>query len=371
MRLRRLVAQIRKEVLSVLRDPRTRVVLIGPPLVQLFVFAFAATLEVENVSLAVLDRDGGRWSHELVERVRATRMAGDVLLVDSREALAEVIDARRGLAAMTFQPDFSRRIDAGLPADVEIVLDGRRGNSAQIALGYLSTIVAELNADLAARRGGPGQAAVEIDVRHAFNPNLEYLWFTVPSLVGILSMFSALIITALSIARERELGTFEQLLVSPASPLEIIAGKCIPALIFGTVLGSVMIAAGIFFYRIPFTGSLLWLYGALVLFILSVVGVGLMISSVSRTQQQAILGAFATGVPLVLLSGFATPVENMPPVLQALAQADPLKHFLVIVQGSFLKSLPPAVILETLAPIVLIAAATLTAALVFVRGRLE
>src|SRR5690606_21709357 len=224
MRLRRLVAQIRKEVLSVLRDPRTRVVLIGPPLVQLFVFAFAATLEVENVSLAVLDRDGGRWSHELVERVRATRMAGDVLLVDSREALAEVIDARRGLAAMTFQPDFSRRIDAGLPADVEIVLDGRRGNSAQIALGYLSTIVAELNADLAARRGGPGQAAVEIDVRHAFNPNLEYLWFTVPSLVGILSMFSALIITALSIARERELGTFEQLLVSPASPLEIIAG---------------------------------------------------------------------------------------------------------------------------------------------------
>src|SRR5690606_18274909 len=193
----------------------------------------------------------------------------------------------------------------------------------------------------------------------------------VPSLVGILSMFSALIITALSIARERELGTFEQLLVSPASPLEILAGKCIPALIFGTVLGSVMIAAGVLFYRIPFTGSLLLLYGALVLFILSVVGVGLMISSVSRTQQQAILGAFATGVPLVLLSGFATPVENMPPALQALAQADPLKHFLVIVQGAFLKSLPPDVILETLWPIVLIAATTLTAALVFVRGRLE
>src|SRR5690606_24621956 len=133
----------------------------------------------------------------------------------------------------------------------------------------------------------------------------------------------------------------------------------------------VMIAAGIFFYRIPFTGSLLWLYGALVLFILSVVGVGLMISSVSRTQQQAILGAFATGVPLVLLSGFATPVENMPPVLQALAQADPLKHFLVIVQGSFLKALPPDVVLETLVPILLIAAVTLTAALFFVRGRLE
>jgi len=363
-------------MLSVLRDPRTRVVLIGPPLIQLFVFAFAATLEVENVSLAVLDRDGGRWSHELIERVRATRMAGDVLLVDSHEALAKAVDARRALAAIAFQPDFSRRIDAGVPADVQIVLDGRRGNSAQIALGYLTTIVGDLNvgdlnADLAARRGRNEPSKVEIDVRHAFNPNLEYLWFTVPSLVGILSMFSALIITALSIARERELGTFDQLLVSPASPLEIIAGKCIPALIFGTVLGSVMIAAGIFFYRIPFTGSLLWVYGALVLFILSIVGVGLMISSISRTQQQAILGAFAAGVPLVLLSGFATPVENMPPALQTLAQADPLKHFLVIVQGSFLKSLPPGVILETLVPIVLIAAVTLTGALVFVRGRLE
>ncbi|MFS8608409.1 MAG: ABC transporter permease, partial [Gammaproteobacteria bacterium] len=129
--------------------------------------------------------------------------------------------------------------------------------------------------------------------------------------------------------------------------------------------------AGIFVYRIPFTGSVLLLYAALVVFILSVVGVGLMISSISRTQQQAILGAFSAGVPLVLLSGFATPVENMPPVLQALAQADPLKHFLVIVQGSFLKALPPDVVLEPLVPILLIAAVTLTAALFFVRGRLE
>lgn len=371
MRFQRLVAQIRKEILSVLRDPRTRAVLIGPPLLQLFVFAFAATLEVENVSLAVLDLDGGKWSHELVQRVRATRMAGDVLVVESHDALAEAVDARRVLAAMAFQPDFSRRIEAGLPADVQIVLDGRRGNSAQIALGYLQSIVAELNADLAVLRGGRPPRTIAIDVRHWFNPNLEYLWFTVPSLVGILSMFSALIITALSIAREREFGTFEQLLVSPASPLEIIAGKCIPAVVIGTVLGSVMLAAGIFLYRIPFTGSVLLLYAALVVFILSVVGVGLMISSISRTQQQAILGAFSAGVPLVLLSGFATPVENMPPVLQALAQADPLKHFLVIVQGSFLKALPPDVVLETLVPILLIAAVTLTAALFFVRGRLE
>lgn len=360
-------------MLSVLRDPRTRVVLIGPPLIQLFVFAFAATLEVENVAVAVLDRDGGRWSHELVQRIGATRMAREVVPVDSQDALAEIVDARRVLAAVTFAADFSRRIEAGETASVQIVLDGRRGNSAQIALGYLEAIVADLNADIARRRGGTARIAASVDTvtRHWFNPNLEYLWYTVPSLVGILSMFSALIVTALSIARERELGTFEQLLVSPASPVEIIAGKCLPALIFGTVLGSVMIAAGIFAYRIPFTGSLALLYAALVLFILSIVGVGLMISSVSRTQQQAILGAFAVGVPLVLLSGFATPVENMPPALQAVAQADPLTHFLVIVQGLFLKALPADVIAGRLVPIALIAATTLAAALVFVRGRLE
>jgi len=366
----RLIAQVRKEMLVVLRDPRSRAVLVGPPLVQLFVFAFAATLEVENVAVAVLDRDEGRWSHEVVERVRATRMAREVITVDSPAALVDALDGRDVLLGVAFQPDFSRRIEAGKVAPMQVVLDGRRGNSAQIALGYIGTIVADVNADIARARGGAAAEPVDVIPRHLFNPNLEYLWFTVPALVGILSMFSALIITALSIARERELGTFEQLLVSPASAGEIILGKCLPALIFGTLLASVMIGAGIFVYGIPFSGSVALLYGALVLFILSVVGVGLMISSVSRTQQQAILGAFAVGVPLVLLSGFATPVDNMPRALQLAAQADPLQHFLVIVQGIFLKALPAEAVWTHLWPIAVIAVVTLGGALAFVGRRL-
>ena len=367
----RLVAQIRKEMLSVLRDPRSRAVLVGPPLIQLFVFAFAATLEVENVSVAVLDRDAGYWSRELVERIRATRMAGDVVVVDSHTELASALDGRDVLLGIAFAPDFSRRIEAGSDSPMQVVLDGRRGNSAQIALGYINTIVEGVNADIA--RGGGELRAIPVEVvpRHLFNPNLEYLWFTVPALVGILSMFSALIITSLSIARERELGTFEQLLVSPASAIEIILGKCLPALIFGTVLATVMIVAGVFAYRIPFTGSVGLLYASLFLFILSVVGVGLMISAVSRTQQQAILGAFAVGVPLVLLSGFATPVENMPRALQIVAQADPLQHFLVIVQGIFLKALPAEAVWAHLWPIAVIAAVTLGVALAFVGRRLQ
>lgn len=370
--LRRLLAQIRKELLSILRDPRSRMVLIGPPLLQLFVFAFAATLEVRSVAVAVFDEDAGRWSEELVARVGATDLVRELVAVHSGADLEAALNRRQVLLALRIPADFSRRLERGQPATLQVVVDGRRANAGQIALGYLETIVTGLSREAGAvvqPRMRPGGA--ETVVRHWFNPNLDYLWFTVPSLVGILSMFSALLVTALSIARERELGTFEQLLVSPAGAGEIIAAKCLPALIIGLVLGSVMLAAGVWVFRIPFTGSPFMLYGGMTLFMVSVVGVGLVISSLSQTQQQAILGTFAVGVPLVLLSGFATPVENMPPALQWLAELDPLKHFLIIVQGSFLKALPASAVWRSSWPMAVIAVVTLTAAVVFVRGRLR
>jgi ABC-2 type transport system permease protein len=210
-----------------------------------------------------------------------------------------------------------------------------------------------------------------VAVRNWFNPNLVYQWFIVPGLAGILAFFSALMLTALSIARERELGTFDQLLVSPASTLEIIVSKSLPALAIGTVLALLMVGAGAVLFGIPFAGSFWLLLAGLVLFILSVVGIGLMVSAVSATQQQAILGAFAIGVPAVLMSGFATPVENMPVALQWLAQAIPLTHFLEIVHGSVLRATPAADLLASLWPLALIALVTLSMAVVFVRGRLQ
>ena len=248
-----------------------------------------------------------------------------------------------------------------------MLVDGRRSNSGQITTAYLTTIAADIGAEVQP----DAQATTPVLVRHGFNPNLVYRWFIVPGLTGILALFSALLITSLSIARERELGTFDQLLVSPTSTPEIIVSKSLPALVIGTALGLFMVAAGVFLFRIPFTGSFLLLLASLVLFIASVVGIGLMISAVSMTQQQAILGAFAIGVPAVLMSGFATPVENMPLVLQWLAQAIPLTHFLVIVEGSFLKGMPATDIAANLWPLALIALVTLTAAISFVRGRLQ
>lgn len=363
----RLPAQIVKELLSYLRDPKSRLTLVGPPLMQLLIFSYAMTLDVSNVRLAVLDDDAGRASHELVARLTAARFVDSVRHVATPDELAALIDEREVLAGIRFPADFSRDVAAGRQAVAQVILDGRRANAAQITLGYLNALAAETGAALVeGGRDTPPNA-----VRHWFNPNLTYSWFVVPSLSGILAMLISVLVTALSIARERELGTFDQLLVSPARPIEIVIGKAVPALIIGTLLGGIMILAGVLLFGIPFTGSVPWLVGSLMLFILSMVGIGLMVSSVCRTQQQAILGTFSIAVPLILISGFATPVENMPAWLQTVAQASPLKYYLVIVRGSFLKALPPADVVANLWPMALIGVVTLSSAVVIVKRNLQ
>lgn len=363
----RLRAQFIKEVLSILRDPRSRMVVFVPPLLQLLVFAFAATLEVRNVDVAVYNQDAGQWSHEMIQRLDRATFINHVRYVENPAQLGDLIARGKVIAALDFPADFSRAITADRTGQVQVLVDGRRSNSGQITVGYLSTIAADVGASVVGGAGPP----TPVVVRNGFNPNLTYRWFIVPGLTGILALFSALLITSLSIARERELGTFDQLLVSPTSTLEIIISKSLPALAIGTVLGLLMVAAATGLFRIPFTGSFVLLLASLMLFILSVVGIGLMISAISTTQQQAILGAFAIGVPAVLMSGFATPVENMPVVLQWLAQAIPLTHFLTIVEGVFLKAMPAADILANLWPLAVIAVVTLGLATVLVRSRLQ
>ncbi|HZD53844.1 MAG TPA: ABC transporter permease [Woeseiaceae bacterium] len=364
----RLQAQIVKELLSFLRDPKSRFVLIGPPLIQLFVFSFAATLEVRNIDVAVLDEDAGRGSYELLAEIGASSFVDELVMARSTDELADLLNRRRALVALHIPATFSRNVAAGQPARVQLIVDGRRANSGQIAAGYITTLIGRFGSEASSttRNAPPG-----VSVWNWFNPNLIYRWFIVPGLAAILAMLISLLTTALSIARERELGTFDQLLVSPATPIEIVVSKMVPALIIGTALAMIMVAAGVFVFRIPFSGSFPLLLLSLVVFILSVVGVGLMVSSICQTQQQAILGVFTVAVPVVLISGFATPVENMPYALQVLAEASPLKHFLIIVQGSFLKALPLSDVFAHLWPMVVIAAVTLSAAVVIVQRRLQ
>lgn len=370
-RIRTLVV---KEMLAVFRDPRSRFVLVVPPLIQLIVFSFAATQEVRNVRMAVFDQDGGVAARELVSRFAGSRTFRSVRLLRGQVEVREAIDAEDALLVLSIDPTFSRDLRAGRTARVQLVLDGRRANAAAVVLGYANTIINDFSRDARSTggggRSGTGVASVVVS-RAWFNPNLSSVWNTVPALVGILTTLIGLLITALSVARERELGTFEQLLVSPLRPHEILIGKTVPAILLGLGEGALMAAAARVIFGIPMVGSPWLLLLAIFLFLLAVVGVGLFISSLAMTQQQAILGAFTFMVPAVLLSGFATPVENMHAWLAWVTYANPLRYFLVISRGVFLEGMDPDVAAMNLWPMALIAAATLGTASWFFRHRME
>jgi ABC-2 type transport system permease protein len=350
-----------KELLAVWRDPRSRVVLIVPPLVQLTIFTFAATQEVKGVPVAVLNEDGGNYGRDLVARVAGSPNFSRVLSVGSEEEARRAIDARRALMVVRVGPDFSREVAAGRPAEVQLLLDGRRSNAAQIVAGYAGEIVARYDAELSSPRGSPPPASAVVS-RVWFNPNLESEWSTVPALVAILSTLMGLMVTGLAVARERELGTFDQLLVSPLSTTEILIGKSVPALLIGTAEATGMILAGVYGFGVPFRGSVGLLYLSIVVYLVALIGVGLFVSSLAKTQQQAVLYSFMFMVPAMLLSGFASPIANMPDWLQALTWANPVRHFMTILKGLFLKDLPAAEVLRSVIPLCVIAAVALSAA---------
>ncbi|MFH1719497.1 MAG: ABC transporter permease [Planctomycetota bacterium] len=364
----RLGTLIIKELLAILRDPKGRTVLIMPPLIQLFVFSFAATQEAKNVTLAVLNRDHGLMGTELVERFRAARTFTHLISLESETHIRSTLDRQQALAVLVIGQDFSRDILAHRPTCVQFLLDGRKTNAAQIVSGYGARIVQTFQQDMV---GQQGTVPVTMAVRHWFNPNLDFKWYTVPSLVAVISTLIGLLVTSLSVAREREMGTFDQLIVSPLRPLEILLGKAGAALLVAVAEGSLILGAAVWVFRIPFQGSLVLLYGAMTLFLLSIIGVGLFISALSLTQQQAILGAFTFMTPAMLLSGFATPIENMPPWLQVVTLGNPLRWFLVIVRGVFLKAMPASDVLANAWPLVIIAIVTLLAAVWLFRHRME
>ncbi|QRM54185.1 ABC transporter permease [Sinorhizobium sp. BG8] len=366
----RLKSLIVKELLAVLRDPKSRLILIGPPIVQLLVFSYAATLDVRNVDIMVLNRDSGHWGSELVQRIEASPTFRSVARADSPEQLRRAIDRQQVTAAIRIDASFSRDIEAGRPAGLQVVLDGRRSNASQIVSGYLIQIVGTLSAETPSGKRNLAETVLTIP-RNWFNPNLNFQWFMVPNLVASIALLIGLIVTALSIARERELGTFDQLMVSPLRTHEILIGKLIPPMIIGLFHISVYILAAVFVFGVPLRGSLLLLYGSAFFYLASVVGLGLFISALSKTQQQAILGAFLFLVPAMLLSGFATPIENMPDWLQPVTVINPLRYFLVVVKGVFLKDIPLEEVVRQTVPLCLIAIVTLTAAAWLFRRRME
>lgn len=341
-----------------------------PPVIQLIIFTFAATLDVKNVSIGILNRDKGEKGFELIQRFRGSPTFSHIHHLQSMEEVAPFLDNQRGDLVLSLDEQFSRLLDAGKPAFVQLILDGRKSNTSQIVAGYAQVILDQFNRDFTAQ-AGIKQQNVELILRNWFNPNLLYYWYNIPCLVSILSMLTALIVTSLSVARERELGTFDQLLVSPLQPIEILMGKMIPGVIVGVAEAFIILAVGVLVFSVPFTGSLSLLVLSLIVFVISIVGVGLFISSLCATQQQAILGTFIFMTPAVLLSGYATPIENMPSWLQPATFLIPLRYMLVISKGIFLKAMPAAIILQTIWPMGIISLFTLSAASFLFRRRLQ
>lgn len=368
--LYRLLRLIIKELQAILGNKQGRMLLIMPVLMQTALFPFAATLEVKNSILAIYNQDGGAPSIELVQRLSRTAAFTQILMIHSQAQMRASIDQQKALLALHIPSDFSKRLANRQSAPLQIIIDGRRSNSGQIASAYAGQVIMRFAADQGGHGGHGGIApalATSLIVRNIYNPNLDYKWHILPSLVAIITTIGCLMVTALSVAREREEGTFDQLLVSPLTPAYIMAGKAVPGMLVAIAQGSVIALAAILVYRVPFTGSVAVLFTGMVCYGLALAGGGLFISSLCATQQQAFLGVFAFMVPAVILSGYVAPIENMPTVFRWIAHANPLSYFIQILKGVFLKDYGFADALPLLWPLLLIAAITLSMALTMFR----
>jgi len=325
-----------KEFLALLRDKSSRVVLIGPPIAQLLVFGYAATFDLNNVPVAVYNEDTGIASREFIGRLEGSPNFEIIQSINKNADIDRLIDNKKALMVVHIDSRFSANLQKNIPASVQVILDGRNSNTAMIALNYMRSILLDFNQDRAETRG-TGKPPATLKMRAWYNENLQSRWFIIPGIIGLLTLVVTLIVTALSVAREREAGTFDQLLVTPLTPLQILIGKALPGIIIGMVEATFIITVAVYWFDIPLRGNFGALYLGLFLFMLSAVGVGLMISAIAVTQQQAVLGAFLFLVPAVILSGFATPIANMPEVVQWLTYIDPLRYALIVIRGVFLE----------------------------------
>jgi ABC-2 type transport system permease protein len=360
--LRRIFALIMKELAGLWKDPKTRFVILVPPLIQVGLFAYAATYDVTNVALAVWNEDSGAQSAELVRRFAGSPAFHVVAAPQAPMQARDALDTKQVAVVLHVPQNFSADLLAGRISHVQLLLDARRSNTALLAQGYASDIVLGYAEEL-----NPGRTPLVMLTRDWFNPTLESSWFILPGLVCILSIIMSLLISSLALARERELGTFEQLLVTPLRPGEILLGKAIPGVIVGLIDANIVIAAALLWFHLPFRGDPLLLEAMLLMFMVSGVGIGLVLSSFVNTQQQGMLGVFVLASPMIVLSGYAAPVENMPPFAELISRIDPVRYMMVIARGLFLQDLPAAVVLQQAWPMALIAVVTLAVAGIAVR----
>ena len=368
--LYRIVALLRKELLAILKDSRSRVTVFVPPILQCLIFGYAASFDLNHVPYVVLDRDHSGASRALVaaierngvfERVATLNNAAEILpqITDKRAALAVVIDR-----------NFERQLMAGKTANVQVIADGRNTNTAGTAQGYLSVIANDFSRKWRNEHGYAAAPGVHVITRAWHNPNLITRWSMIPSLIGSITMMTTMILTAMSVAREREAGTFEQLLVTPFRPYEIMIGKALPSMLVGLVQATSIFLVAQLWFRIPFAGSYVVLLLSLSLFLAASVGIGLFISSMARNMQQAMIGTTVVVMPFMLLSGLTTPIMNMPAVAQYLTYVNPLRYAISVTHQIYLEAAGVGRLYPEMLALMIIAAVTLPIAAWMFRNRL-
>lgn len=342
--LARLKQMLIKEFIQVFRDKRTRFVLFGPPIIQLLIFGYAATFEIHHVATVVLDFDHSQESRDLISRFTSSPYF-DVQrqLTDARQ-VEDLIDRGKATVALEINPGFAEDLRKGQTAPLQVIVDATNSNTALIASGYLNQIALGFAKDYQRDRISrispkliEQMPSVELEQRPWYNPDLRSRWFFVPGVIGSLTLVLVVNLTAFAVVREREIGTLEQIMVTPIRPAEFILGKTLPFFLIGLFDVSLIGVVGTLWFQVPFRGQISVLFIGAILFLLCMLGVGLLISTVSATQQQAMVTSFFFIMPAITFSGFGFPISTMPKWLQYLTYGSPLRYFLIVLRGSYLK----------------------------------
>jgi ABC-2 type transport system permease protein len=328
---------VRKELRQIFRDPKTKRVVFGSPLIQLILFGYAVTTDVSNVATFVVDHDRTVESRALQGTLAASGYFHIVGTSDRPAELAAALDRGSAVVGLEIPPGFAADLAADRGAHVQVLVDGTQSNTATVAQGYATRMIQEFGIEHARARGRRLEGGVDLHTRAWFNPGLESRAYNVPAIIGVLLLLMCLLLTALAVVRERELGTLEQLVVSPLTPGELVLGKTIPVAMIALVDLALIGVLAVLWFGVPLHGSAFALLVAAMIYILAALGLGLFISTISNTQQEAFMSMFLLILPAIVLSGFMYPVHTMPEAIQYLSLLNPVRHFLEIVRGIFLK----------------------------------
>lgn len=342
--IRRMLALLRKELIQLLKNPKTRVTLFLPPVLQLVVLGYAATMDLKEVKFAILDHSRTEVSRQLAAKFSGNRIFREKAPLRSEKEMAERISDRDIKLALVIPENFERAIAGRAAAEVQVIVDGRNSSSGGLALGYAQSIIDSFNRD---RNASP--ASLQIRTRAWFNPNFEAQYYMLPALLAMISLLDIMLLATMSLAKEREEGTFDQLLLTPFSSGEILAGKALSTIFVGLCQLTTGLLVIRFWYQTPFMSSYFLLYGLFLSFLFASVGIGLLDSVISKNLQQAMLTVFVIAIPFATLSGLATPVESMPDFLQTVTVINPIRHGIAALQRIFLEGVHFTDIWETFA----------------------